>query len=495
MPAIRVGPSRRVLAALALIVPSLAAQAEPSPDDGRSSRPPNIVLIVADDLGYGELGCYGQKWIRTPRIDALAEEGVRLTQFYAGAPVCAPSRCVLMTGKHSGHAYVRNNGDPSPDEYADARQQYGWEFPGQTPLPAEEVTLAEALAERGYVAAAIGKWGLGHFGTPGDPNRQGFDLFYGYNCQRHAHNHYPRFLWRNGQKEPLAGNDRTLNGAVYSQDKFTEVALEFVRQNKDRPFLLYLPVAIPHLSIQAPDSSVASYRKEIPEEQYQHRGYLQHPTPRAGYAGMVTHFDRDVGKVVDEIERLGLTEETLFLVTSDNGPTYDRLGGSDSVFFDSTGGLRGYKGSVYEGGIRVPLVARWRGRIPAGQVDALPAAFWDLLPTCCAAAGCAAPAGIDGVNLLSGWTGDAQRATHAYLLWEFPAYGGQQALRVGDDKLVRRDIRQGNRSFELYNLVDDPGETSDLAAEQPDRVRRMEQLLERERTESSLFPLFTSARR
>ncbi|MEE3219130.1 MAG: sulfatase-like hydrolase/transferase, partial [Planctomycetota bacterium] len=289
-----------------------------------AAKPPNVIYILADDLGYAELGCYGQQWIKTPNIDRIAAEGIRFTQHYAGNAVCAPSRCCLMTGKHPGHAYIRNNGDPKHLQHL--KSKFGWEFPGQNPIPAAEVTIGEMLQQKGYATGAMGKWGLGHFGTTGDPNRQGFDLFYGFNCQRHAHNHYPRFLWRNDKKEILPGNDRTLNGETYSQDKFTEVALEFIRTHKDRPFFLYLPFAIPHLSIQAPEDSLAWYQGKIPEEDYVHRGYLKHPFPRAGYAAMVTHIDRDIGKIMSLVKQLGLDEQTLVMFASDNGPTFNRLG-------------------------------------------------------------------------------------------------------------------------------------------------------------------------
>ena len=276
---------------------------------------PNVVLLVADDLGYGEVGCYGQKWIKTPNIDRLARDGMRFTDFYSGNAVCAPSRCCLMTGKHPGRAYIRNNGDPKDLQHL--KEKFGWEFPGQNPIPDSEVTIAELLKSKGYATAAAGKWGLGHFGTTGDPNKQGFDLFYGFNCQRHAHNHYPKFLWRNSNKEILPGNDRTLNGETYSQDKFTEVAIDFIEENKRRPFFLYMPYAIPHLSIQVPESSLAEYKEKIPEEEHEHRGYLKHPFPRAGYAAMVTHMDRDIGKIIDKLETCGLTKNTLVIFTSD----------------------------------------------------------------------------------------------------------------------------------------------------------------------------------
>jgi arylsulfatase len=449
---------------------------------------PNIILIVADDLGYGELGCYGQKWIQTPHIDQLAREGLRFTQFYAGSPVCAPSRCTLMTGKHTGHAYIRDNGDPKHLQHL--KERFGWEFPGQNPLPDEEITVAELLKARGYATAAIGKWGLGHFGTSGDPNRQGFDLFYGFNCQRHAHNHYPRFLWRNNQKEPLAGNDRTLTGETYSQDKFTEVAIQFIQDHHEQPFFLYLPFAIPHLSIQVPEESLAPYKDKIPEADYVHRGYLKHPFPRAGYAAMVSHMDDDVGKIVALVDELGLSEKTLILFTSDNGPTYNRLGGSDSEFFASAGAFRGRKGSVYEGGLRVPLVARWKGTVAPGQTTDHISAFWDVLPTLCELAGAEPPNLVDGLSLVPVITGRGNQPQHDYLFWEFPSYGGQQAVRMGRWKAVRKDIFKGNGQLELYDLETDPAESRNVASEHPEMVEKMERILAEGRTDSELFPIF-----
>ena len=461
-------------------------------DAAPATRKPNVILIVADDLGYAELGCYGQKWIKTPNIDRIAAEGMRFTQFYSGSPVCAPSRCVLLTGKHTGHAYIRDNGNPKHLQHL--REKFLWEFPGQNPIPDSEVTIAELLKEKGYATAGAGKWGLGHFGTTGDPNKQGFDLFYGFNCQVHAHNHYPRFLWRNNVKEPLPGNNRTLDGETYSQDKFAQVALEFIREHKNRPFFLYLPFAIPHLSIQVPAESLAQYKDVIPEEEYNHRGYLKHPYPRAGYAAMISHIDRDIGKIMGLVRELGLDDDTIILFTSDNGPTYGRLGGSDSTFFESAGPLRGLKGSTYEGGIRVPLVARWPGHIePGGESDFL-AAFWDLLPTFCDIAGAAPPPDIDGLSILPTLLGKGEQEPHEFLFWEFPSYGGQQAVRLGDWKATRQKIFQGNRKLELYNLADDIGEQHDVAAEHPEVVKQIESILETERTDSELFPIFRKAR-
>ncbi len=455
-----------------------------------ASEPPNIVYILADDLGYAELGCYGQQLIRTPNIDRLAREGMRFTQHYSGNAVCAPSRCCLLTGKHPGHAYIRTN--KNPEHLQHLKSRFGWEFPGQNPIPHGETTIAEVLRPLGYATGAMGKWGLGHFGTTGDPNRQGFDLFYGFNCQVHAHNHYPRFLWRNSQKETLPGNDRTLNGEVYSQDKFVEVAKEFIRANRYRPFFLYLPFAIPHLSIQVPETSLAEYRDKIPEESYQHKGYLKHPSPRAGYAAMISHMDRGVGEIIQLLEELDLEERTLVMFSSDNGPTFNRLGGSDSAFFGSAGGFRGLKGSLYEGGVRVPLVARWPGRIRPGQVSEHVSAFWDTLPTIAEVCGADIPEGIDGISFAPTLLERPQeQEVHDYLYWEFPSYGGQQAVRMGNWKGVRQNMLRKNEDplkIELYNLAEDRAESRDLATVQPEITQQIRTIMQQARSPSELFP-------
>ena len=454
-----------------------------------AERLPNIVILLADDLGYGELGCYGQEWIKTPHLDQLAKQGMRFTDFYAGNAVCAPSRCCLMTGKHPGQAYIRGNGDPRDLQYLGSR--FGWEFPGQNPIPDSEVTLAEILKAQGYATAAIGKWGLGHFGTSGDPNRQGFDLFYGFNCQRHAHNHYPKFLWRNHHKELLPGNDRTLHGDTYSQDRFTDVALSFIRDHADEPFFLYMPFAIPHLSIQVPESSLAEYRDQIPEADYQHRGYLKHPHLRAGYAAMISHLDRDIGRILKQLDELGLDENTLVIFTSDNGPTFDRLGGSDSDFFDSADGLRARKGSLYEGGIRVPMIARWPGKIPADSKSAHIAAFWDVLPTIAELTAAQVPATVTGHSFAAALQGQQNAAT-PFLYWEFPAYGGQQAIRQGNWKAIRQGMMKARNlddvELELYDLSVDRQETQNVASSYPDVARRLSALMSAARTPNPIFP-------
>ncbi|MCA9266400.1 MAG: arylsulfatase [Planctomycetales bacterium] len=452
---------------------------------------PNIILMMADDLGYRELGCYGQKYIKTPNLDRLAQEGMRFTQYYAGQAVCAPSRCVLMTGKHTGHAYIRDNGDPKHLQHL--KDEFGWEFPGQNPIPDEEVTLAELLKAQGYATAAIGKWGLGHFGTTGDPNRQGFDLFYGFNCQRHAHNHYPKFLWRNRHKELLPGNDRTLTGETYSQDRFIAVAREFILDHKNEPFFLYLPFTVPHLSIQVPETSLAQYTDVIPEADYEHQGYLRHPHPRAGYAAMVTHMDQGIGDILSLLSELDLDDNTVVMFTSDNGPTYDRLGGSDSEFFASAGELRGLKGSLYDGGIRVPLIVRWPGQVAAGQISDHVSAFWDMLPTCCDLAETTVPQDIDGHSLAPTLLGRAdEQVQHDYLYWEFPSYGGQQAVRMGNWKGIRQNMLHRDNGdplrIELYNLDTDPGERHDVASDHPELVEKLRAAMRAAHRPSELFP-------
>jgi arylsulfatase len=461
--------------------------------DARAERPPNIIYLVADDLGYAELGCYGQTRIKTPNLDRMAAEGMRFTQHYSGNAVCAPSRCCLMTGRHPGHAYVRNNGDPKFPQRV--REKFGWEFAGQMPIPDSEVTVGELLRDKGYTTAAIGKWGLGHFGTTGDPNKQGFDLFYGFNSQRHAHNHYPRFLWRNGKKEPLPGNDRTLSGKTYSQDRFTEEGLALIRKSKDRPFFLYMPFAVPHVSIQVPDSSLADYKGKIPESPYQHRssGYVQHPFPRAGYAAMITHLDRDIGRIFALLKELKLDDDTLVIFSSDNGPTHNRVGGSDSEFFRSAGPLRGLKGSLYEGGIRVPMIARWPGRIRPNVVSDHVSAFWDVLPTLAEIAGADIPKGLDGVSFAPTLFGNpAAQKKHEMLYWEFPGYGGQQAARWGDWKGVRTQMLQKNNKnplrIALYDLKSDIGERRDVAADHPKVVQRIRTIMAQQHRPSKQFP-------
>ena len=441
---------------------------------------PNIMFIMADELGYNEPGCYGQEIIKTPSIDRIATEGIRLTQHYSGSPVCAPSRCVLMTGKHTGHSYVRNNFEVKG----------GDGFWGQKPIPDSTITIAELLKSKDYATAAMGKWGLGKTGSEGDPNNQGFDLFYGFNCQRHAHNHYPRFLMKNQDTIWLEGNTRELTGEQYSQDLFIDEALQFIQNNKDKPFFLYLPFIIPHLSIQVPEESLEEYKEIIQEEDYEHRGYLKHPFPRAGYAAMITRMDKGIGQIMALLKELNIENNTLIIFTSDNGPTYNRLGGSDSEFFKSAGPFRGFKGSVYEGGIRVPFVARWPGKIKPGTTNNHICAFQDILPTLSEVAGVSDknPDDIDGISFAPTLLGKDNQEKHEYLYMEFASYGGQQMVRMGDWKGVRQNIFKDNLQIELYNLTEDIGEQNDVSEKHPEIVEQIRKILKEARTLSKEFP-------
>jgi arylsulfatase len=430
-------------------------------------RQPNIVFILADDLGWGELGSYGQKKIRTPRLDRMAAEGMRFTQFYSGNTVCAPSRCVIMTGKHPGHAYVRSNREVQSD--------------GQVPIPDATRTVAEALKERGYATGAFGKWGLGPPGSEGDPNRQGFDVFFGYNCQRHAHSYYPTYLWKNDRKVEL-------DGKTYSHDLVEKEALDFVRANKDRPFFLYVPFTIPHVAMQVPEDSLAEYKGLWEDPPYEgRRGYRPHPAPRAAHAAMVTRMDRSVGRILDLLSELKLDENTLVCFSSDNG-SIDAVGGHDLAFFQANGNFRGQKGNLWEGGIRVPFLARWPGTIRAGAVSDLPGGFLDLFPTFAAVAGADVPADVDGLSFLPTLLGREGQKPREFLYWEYPADGGWQAVRVGDWKGVRTPHAQ-KKPLELYDLAKDPGEKEDVASQHPDIVAKIEAILAREHVRSELFPL------
>ena len=420
-----------------------------------SQEAPNVILVLADDLGYGELGSYGQEHIETPNLDRLAAEGMRFTQHYSGAPVCAPSRYVLMTGRNSGHATIRNNLKVQSE--------------GQTPIPSGELTLGELLKGAGYATGVFGKWGLGFPGSEGDPLAQGFDRFFGYNCQVHAHNFYPRYLWSDDETVDLEGNDRGLTGAQYSHDVIEAELLDFIRANKDRPFFCYVPSTIPHLALQVPESTLAQYRGRWEETPYEGRSYLPHPTPRAAYAAMITHLDASVGRIMELLQELELEERTLVLFTSDNGATHLNPQ-VDVEFFKSSGALRGLKGSVYEGGVRVPLIARWKGQVPAGATSSHLSAFEDYMPTLAAVAGVELSTGTDGISFLPTLLGDPEaQEQHEYLFWDFPGYGGQIAVRRGRWKAVRRGLKKNaDAPLELYDLENDPGEGTDVAVDHPD---------------------------
>lgn len=451
-----------------------SATARRSPSKAR----PNIVYILADDLGYAEVGCYGQKKIRTPNIDKLATEGMKFAQHYSGNPVCAPSRCTLMTGLHTGHAQIRGNKQVGGKEGWNLGSTIG----GQWPLKEGTVTVAKILKDEGYTTGAFGKWGLGRAGTTGDPNKQGFDRFYGYICQRQAHTFYPNHLWSDGQIQWIKENEGGKE-EIYSHDLIAEQALNFVKANKDRPFFLYVPFTIPHVALQVPEDSLAEYKGKWPDAPYDgKKGYIPHEYPRACYAGMVTRMDKDVGRIMSLLEDLDLADNTLVIFTSDNGPTY--AGGADSEFFESAGPLRGLKGSVYEGGIRVPFIARWPGKIEPGSETDHPSAFWDFLPTACEIIGAEPPADIDGISYLPTLLGKSRKQkTHEVMYWELRR---QQGVRMGDWKAVRN--KPGNK-VELYNLANDIGEQNDLAEKEPEVLAKMTELLTTARTDSDVFPL------
>jgi len=436
---------------------------------------PNIIFILADDLGYGDLGCYGQKEIKTSNLDQMAAEGMLFTQHYAGSTVCAPSRCVLLTGLHTGHCTVRGN---SP-----ALMKRG------------EITVAKILKYAGYVTGAIGKWGVGHPPPLADPAHNGFDYFFGYLNMVHAHNYYPEFLWRNERKVKLrnvveytkSGYAKGVGGVStnkldYSHDLFTEEALAFVQKNKSKPFFLYLPYTIPHANNQAGGKGM-----EVPDyDIYKDKDW---PESEKGKAAMITRMDRDVGRLLSKLKELGIDGNTLVMFSSDNGP--HKEGGVDPGFFNSSGPLRGIKRDLYEGGIRVPLIARWPGKIRPGGVSDHVSAFWDFLPTCAELAGLTPPENIDGISMVPTLLGRPEKQKkHEFLYWEFHERGGKQAVRMGDFKAVRLNVRKNPEGpLELYNLKDDVGEKHDIAAQYPDVIAKIEAYLKTARTDSPTWPI------
>ncbi len=459
---------RSILALFCATVFALSASA---------ARKPNIVFIMADDLGYAELGSYGQRKIKTPNLDQFAAEGMRFTQHYTSSPVCASARCSLMTGRHGGHAYVRSNFEVGT-----------WDsYRGQLPLRDQDVTIAEILKRAGYATGAFGKWGLGEPGSSGDPLNQGFDRFYGYNCQRHAHNLFPNYLVDDREKRPLKGNTRGLTGETYGPQSIADEMLKFVRKHKDGPFFVYYPTVIPHLALQVPEEELKQYQGHWKETPYKGKSYLPHPTPRAAYAAMITFMDKQVGRLMALLKELNLDENTLVLFTSDNGTTFLKEQ-VDFEFFDSVGGLNGLKGSVYEGGIREPLLARWPGRIKPGAISDHISAHYDAMATLAEVAGTRPDSGTDGVSFLPELLGQKQKK-HDYLFWDFAGYGGQLAVRMGDWKAVKRDLKKNpDAPLELYNLRTDRNETTDVAKQKPDLVRKLERIMLDARDEPEIKP-------
>ncbi|MCK4879919.1 MAG: arylsulfatase, partial [Bacteroidales bacterium] len=453
---------------------------------------PNIIFILADDLGYGDLGCYGQELIETPHIDALASGGMKFTRHYSGSPVCAPSRCVLLTGKHSGHAYIRGN-----DEWGTRGEVWDYRamiadstLEGQRPLPANTTTIATLMQSAGYRTGMIGKWGLGAPHTEGIPNRQGFDFFCGYNCQRQAHTYYPVHLYLNEERlclgnDTVAPHTKLLEGADplevanyapytlsnYAPDVMFDEMIRFIEQDKKKPFFFYWASPIPHVALQAPRRWVDYYVDKFGDEKPYtgDQGYFPSRYPHATYAAMVSYLDERVGELVQTLKEEGLYENTLIIFSSDNGPTFN--GGTDSPWFNSGGPFKSERGwakaFLHEGGIRVPMIASWPGKIVPGSESGHLSAFWDLLPTLCEVAGADVPNDVDGISYLPELLGAGNQEKHPYLYWEFPASGGQQAVRMENWKAIRKNIRKGNLDLELYNLEEDVAEQHDVAADHP----------------------------
>ena len=451
------------------------------------STPPNIVFILADDLGYGDLGAYRQRNIRTPRLDRLAAEGMRFTQFYSGSAVCAPSRGAFLTGRHTGHGYVRDNQELGG--FLDSEER------GQLPLPPNHPTLARWLRDRGYATAVVGKWGLGGPESTGVPTKQGFDFFFGYLDQKQAHNYYPTHLWRNEERYPLGNeyfsphqmlegnpNDRKsydkYRGTDYAIDFMTRQAVEWLRAKKSTPFFLYFAPTIPHVALQVPEAAMKEYEGQFAETPYTGDDrYLPQRTPRAAYAAMVTYLDAQVGRILDTLNEIGADERTLVIFTSDNGAPYN-VGGAPTEFFTSNGALRGHKGTLYEGGIRVPMMARWPGRIRAGTTSDHIAANWDMWATFADLIGAAAPDGTNGISLLPTLLARGNQRAHEALYWEFHSQGSSQAVRMGRWKGIRNHIlTQPDAPLELYDLDRDVAEATNVAAKNPDLVRRIEEVM------------------
>ena len=476
-----------LVAAIPLISFSCLAQS--------SAGRPNIIYIYADDMGYGELGCYGQQKIKTPNLDQMAREGMRFTQHYTSTPVCAPARCMLMTGKHGGHSYIRGNYELGgfPDSLEG----------GQMPLPENLVTIPKVLKKKGYATAAIGKWGLGMSNTTGDPLKQGFDYFYGYLDQKQAHNYYPTHLWENNKwdslNNPVIDVHRQLDstkvkdqdydyyrGKDYAIDHMTQKALAFMDKNKSQPFFLYLPYTIPHVSLQAPADYVQMYIGQFNEKPYYgQQGYTPSKYPYSTYAAMITILDAQVGLILKELKKLGLDNNTIIMFSSDNGTSFN--GGVNHQFFNSTGGLRGLKMDVFEGGLREPLIARWPGKIKAGTVSNLISAQFDMLATFAALAHQPVDH-TDGISLLPELLGHSQsQQKHEYLYFEYPEKGGQLAIRMGNWKGVKLDVRHHKeKKWMLFDLKQDEYETNDIAAKHPEIIRQFEAIVKKEHQDAHI---------
>ncbi|MEQ6118148.1 arylsulfatase [Reichenbachiella sp. MALMAid0571] len=425
---------------------------------------PNIIYILADDLGYGNLSCLGQKKYKTPNIDKLAAEGMLFTQHYSGSTVCAPSRSSLMTGLHTGHTTIRGNKGVKPE--------------GQYPINAEDFTIAEMLKKKGYATGAFGKWSLGNILSEGNPLKQGFDVFFGYNCQTLAHNYYPFHLWSNNQKIVLTENQKD-NEGVYAPDLIHQKTLEFIDENKERPFFAYVPSIIPHAEIKVPEQYMSKYRGKLDPEvyydgcdygcdRYKIGGYGSQPEAHAAFAGMIDLLDQQVGEIVAKVKELGIEENTIIFFTSDNGP-HDK-GGADLEFFNSNGKFRGFKRDLYEGGIRVPMIVKWPGTIKKGSTTSHVSAFWDVLPTLADIAKISFSSDIDGISFLPTLL-EKEQPKHEFLYWEFHEKGGRRAIRKDNFKVILYDVKTGKpKPAEVYDLDVDPYEQNDIASQHSDII-------------------------
>ncbi len=490
------------LAAVLLFMASCLPVQQQKPDR------PNIIYILADDLGYGELGCYGQQKIETPNIDKLAATGMRFTQHYAGSPVCAPSRCNLLTGLHPGHAFVRAN-----HEWGSRGNVWGYRdmiadstLEGQYPMPDTTFTLAHLLKQAGYTTAMVGKWGLGAPHTHSIPNHMGFDYFFGYNCQRQAHTYYPVHLYENEKRfyinndtvKPHLGlrkGDDPEDPSSYSRFTLDEYAptlmqqkvLEFIEKNKEEDFFMFYATPLPHLPLQAPQQWIDYYTDKFGEEEALLKAsYYPHPNPKAAYAAMISYLDEQVGEMVEKLKELGLYENTLIIFSSDNGPTYvdadTQWFNSADPFVTESGRTKGY---LYEGGIRVPMIASWPAVIEGGSQSDHVSAFWDIMPTLAEAANNRNSFRTDGLSFLPTLK-NSEQEEHPYLYWEFAGYQGQQAVRKGPWKAIRKNIQKGNMELELYHLENDITESTDVAAQYPEIIQQMEDIMKNEHASSPI---------
>ena len=450
----------------------------------------NVIYILADDLGYGDLGCYGQTLIKTPNIDRMAAQGMRFTQHYAGCTVSAPSRSSLMTGLHTGHTFIRGN--------KQVTGKNGEEIEGQYPIPADTYTLSRMFKEAGYATGAFGKWGLGSPGSEGDPTYQGFDEFFGYNCQAMAHKYYPQYLWHNRDTVWLEGND-TRNMVTYSADLIHAEALKFIEQHRHEKFFAYLAYTLPHAEVVAPDDSILQQYNGKFEERpfvspnggnygidFNYSSYMSQPKPYANFAAMISRLDMYVGQVMEQVKALGLEGKTLIIFTSDNGP--HKEGGANPDFFKSYGPLRGVKRDLYEGGIRVPMIARCPGVIAENSVNDMVSTFWDMMPTFAAVTGTKLSRPTDGISIIPTLTGAKGQQQHDFLYWEFHEMGGKIAVRMGDWKGIRLNVMKNpNAPLELYDLSTDIHEDHNVAADHPDIVAKIEKIMRDSHTPSAVF--------